>query len=153
MAVTHSMFAAGLKNVINANLANIGSSTTEQLTLSLLTSAYVAAVDVSTDEWWSDILTHQVTSAYCGSTDYTTGVGGKTIDGVSLATTGNATLLLSSTDVVFTTTGSIKAYCGVSRATSYLVTFIDFDGEQESVDGTFRVNWNSSGLIRFTVTT
>jgi len=149
MAVTHSMFAAGLKNVINSNLKNIGSSSTEQLTLSLLTSAYVAAVDLSTDEYWADISTHELTTAYTGSTDY----AAKTIDGVSLATTGNATLLLSSTDVVFTTTGSIKAYCGVSRATSYLVTFIDFDGEQESVDGTFRVNWNSSGLIRFTVTT
>ena len=153
MAVTHSMFAAALKNAVNGTLGDIGSSGTKQLTLSLLTSAYVAAVDVSTDEWWSDILTHQVTSAYCTSTDYSTSIGGVTIDDVSLVTTGNATLLLSSTDVVFTTTGSIKAYCGVARATSYLVSFIDFDGEQESVDGTFRVNWNSSGLIRFTVTT
>ena len=151
MAVTHSMFAAGLKNVINANLKNIGSSSTEQLTLSLLTSEYVA--NVSTDEWWTDILTHQVTSNYCGSSDYTTAASGVTIDGVSLVTSSNATILVSTTDVIFCTSGSIKAYGGVARATSYLVSYIDFDGEQESVDGSFRVNWNSSGLIRFSVTT
>ena len=147
MSVTHSMYAAGLKNVINAKLANIGSSSTEQLTLSLMTSDYIDTVTIATDEYWAAVSTAQISTG----TDYTP--GGVTIDGVSLATTGNATLLLSSTDVVFTTTGSIAAWAGVVRASSYLVSFIDFDGEQESVDGTFRVNWNSSGLIRFTVTT
>jgi hypothetical protein len=138
------MFAAGLKNAVNQTLGNIGSSDTNQLTLSLMTSDYTA--NIATDEWWSDISANQVTTD-----DYTP--GGETIDKVSLVTSSNATILVSTTDVIFCTSGSIKAYGGVARATSYLVSYIDFDGEQESVDGSFRVNWNSSGLIRFSVTT
>jgi hypothetical protein len=141
------MFAAGLKNVINGNIGNIGSSATEALTLSLMTSDYIDSVAIATDEYWASISTGQISTG----TDYTP--GGLNVAGVSLATTGNATLLLSSTDVVFTTTGSIAAWAGVVRASSYLVSFIDFDGKQESVDGTFRVNWASTGLIRFEVTT
>jgi len=147
MAVTHSMYAAGLKNVIQSNLSKIDSSGDQQLTLSLMSSAYIDNVVIATDEYWAGISADQISTG----THYTP--GGVTIDGISSTTTGNATLLLSSTDVVFCTSGSIAAWAGVVRATSYLVSFIDFDGEQESVDGTFRVNWNSSGLIRFTVTT
>ena len=149
MAVTHSMFAAGLKNLINGSIGNIGSSATEALTLSLLTSDGHAAISLSTDEYWAEISANEISTAHNNSTDY----AAKTIAGTSLGSSGNATLLLSSTDVVFTTTGSMKAYCGVTRASSYLLSFIDFDGEQESVDGTFRVNWATTGLIRFEVTT
>jgi len=153
MAVEHTMYGAGLKNMLNGSIGNIGSSGTELVTLSLMTSAAVAALDLSTDEYWADVLANQVSTTYCGSTDYSTADGGKPLTGVSLATTGMATLFASSTDVVFTTTGTVKAWAGVLRATSYLVSFIDFDGEQKSENGTFRVNWNSSGIIRFSVTT
>jgi hypothetical protein len=145
MAVTHKLYGTSMKNMLINNITSL-SSTDTAVTLSLLTSAHTFT---QANEYWATVSANELTTTYTGSTDY----AGQVLTGKTITSTGDVSTIFDAADVTFTSTGNIKAYHGVLRASSYLISSINFDGEQESVGGEFSVNWNSSGIFWINVST
>jgi len=86
---------------------------------------------------------------------YTT--GGATLSGVTVTQTGNDAAF-DATDVTWTASGGTlgpAAYAILyndTDANDPPVAFVDFGGNQSAGDGTdFKVIWNASGIVTFTV--
>jgi len=140
MAVTHALYGTSMKNLMNGNITDIASTT---ITLSLMTSDHSFN---QAHEYWADVSANQLTTD-----DYTP--GGEALANTALTSTDDVSTIFDADNVQFTAAGDITAYHAVLRASSYLISGIDFDGEQQSVGGEFSVNWNSSGIFWVTVAT
>lgn len=49
-----------------------------------------------------------------------------------------------------TASGAVVYQSGATPATSYLIQYVDFGGNQTSSNGTFQIVWNSSGILNVT---
>ena len=144
MAVTHKLYGAAMKNMLNNNITDLNSSGTTTLTFSLMTSEHSFAQG---NEYWGTISANETSSGTAGSTNY----AAQTLTTIALASSGDRLTLFDADDVTFTSTGNVLAYHGILRASSYLISSIDFDGEQKSVAGEFKLNFASTGVFTITV--
>ena len=147
MAVTHKLYGPFLKNLANGNIGNIGSTAADiPISVRIMTSAHSFTV---ANEYWATVSANQASSASTGSTDYR--AGGKLITGTALSYSTRVTTLTATSETVFSTGGDIKGFFAVLAASSYLVSCIDFDGEEASVDGEFKITWADKKILTMTV--
>lgn len=91
-----------------------------------------------------------------GANGYTT--GGQALTGVAVTTITTNDASFTANEVVWTATGGpIAASFGIlyndTDTSDPPLAFINFDGSQTAGDGTdFKVIWNASGIVTFTVT-
>lgn len=144
MAVTHNLYAPGQKNIMNGTIDLVA----DTIKVALMTSDFTFTV---TDEDFVD--THE-----CTDTDYTT--GGEILPIVSgdiTTATNTVTVDTSAADstTVFTAEGDITASYAViydsTPATPKLISCVDFDGQEQSVSGEFKITWHNDGLFTVTV--
>ena len=147
MAVTHKLYGNSMKNILNGNFNNLG-STASVIKVALMTSAHTYS---AANEVFADVSTNQTSTATYG--DYT--AGGITATGKSLAYADRVTTLKSTDDVIFCSTGTITAYHAVVyedlSTNKYLLSSIDFDGVQSAVSGEFKVAWTDDKILTVTV--
>ena len=148
MAVTHTLYGPVLKNLAGGSI-NLGTSSTD-LRLLLMTSELTFN---QANEYWATVSTHEATTTYTGSTDYTMGTGGKVLTGVSLSYSTRITTMSATSKATFTSTGTIKAFHAVLAASSYLVSCVSFGEEKASAGGEFSVQWSTGGILTNTVGT
>jgi hypothetical protein len=149
MAVTHKWYGPGMKNVQNGNITSLSSSDVT-IKCALLSSDHTFT---QSHETWSQIVANEVTS-----TDYST--GGVALSNKMISYADRITTFATSSDsweTTFTSTGSITARYGVvyhegsSAATSYLLSCVDFGETRSCAVGTFKITWDSSGILQTTV--
>ena len=148
MAVTHTLYGPSLKNTADGKMA-LGSSSTDIRVL-LMTSEHTFT---QANEYWATVSTNEVTTGYCGSTDYKDGQGGHVLGGLSLSYSSRITTWSATSKATFTSTGTIKAFYAVTAASSYLISCIDFGEEKASADGEFAIQWSTDGIFTNTVGT
>ena len=146
MAVTHKLYGNSMLNSANGNIPNMGSTASAQIYVKLMTSAHTFTV---ANQYWNDVSANEQTTGTVGSTSYT--VGGKLLTGTSLAYLTRVTTLSATSETEFTDTGDIIGFYAVLTASSYLVSCVDFDGKQQSVDGKFAINWADNKILTITV--
>ena len=132
-----------MKNLSNGNISAL---TTEMRVALMSTSGFSFDQD---NEYWATISTGQLSTAT--SVSYPS--SGVVLGGPSLSYGSRITTLSATSETVFTSTGSITASYAVIHASSYLVSCIDFDSVQASVDGKFAVAWTDSKVLTITVGT
>ena len=148
MAVTHKLYGPFLNNLMNSTgiMANSIGSTALEIRVFLMTSGHVFNQD---HQYWSQISTDNQSSGLAGSTDYnSTGV---LLNGKDLAYAARITTLSASSFTEFSTGGNLIGYYAVLAASSYLMSCVDFDGEQKSVAGEFKINWTDAKIMTNTV--
>lgn len=117
---------------------------TDDIAVALVTSDYTP--DINTHESFDDI-TNEVTGD-----GYT--AGGETIANTTVTkdNTDNAGVFegdnVSWTDSTITAAGAILYKRTGTATTSWLIGYLDFDGDQSSNVGTFEIQWDSNGIIR-----
>ena len=131
------------KSDLMASNVNLSSATIYTM---LVTSGY--SPNVKTDLMRSNV-TNEVTG-----TGYTS--GGASITGLSVATdttndagwwTGNNVSWSSST---ITARGAVVFKSTGAATTDRLICYFDFGSDQTSTNGTFTIQWSTSGIIRLT---
>lgn len=134
----------------NANLQaysgginDLGSSLTT-VKCGLLASSYTPSQDTHAD--WSTVSPYEITAS-----GYT--AGGAEITSKSLTLTGN-TVTFDGADVQWTSTATITARYAVvyEVGSSYLLSYHDFEADESATNGTFTVQWNSSGIMQISAT-
>ena len=144
MAVTHYLYGNAIKNMLTNSITDL-SSTTTAITLALMSSDHSFT---QSHEQWGSVSANEISSTgdYARAT-----MSGHTVGYNARVTNFDAV------DVNFGSTVSIAAYAAVvlfgtgASTGDLLISSIDFDGKEESVDGTFEVQWNSTGLFTITV--
>ena len=116
----------------------------------LVTASYVPQLD--TDAFQSDVSGE---IPFGGATGYLS--GGKTLTGVSLASTTNGDSILTwdAANVSWTAStitgaaGAVIYNQSLSAATTArpLIAYIDFGGAFSTTSGTFEIQWNASGIF------
>ena len=150
MAVTHKLYGPAIKNIFNGNMGALDSTATT-IRVALMSSNHTFT---QSNETWSQVEANEISST---ANDYST-AGGEELTGKSLAYSARVTTFDGSSETSFTSTGSITAYHAVlyqestaGSTASYLLSSIDFDGEQRSVNGTFKLTYSTSGIFTTTV--
>ena len=142
MAVSHKLYGPAMKNLANGNISAL--TTEMRVALMSTDSAFSFTQD---NEYWATISTGQLSTSTV--TDYPS--SGVVLGGPSLAYAARITTLSATSETVFTSTGSISSAFAVIHASSYLVSCIDFDGTQASVDGKFAVAYTDDKVMTITV--
>ena len=144
MAVTHKLYGPFLKNLTASTgiLADGLASTATEISVRLMTSEHVFDQD---HQYWSDVSTDEQSTSSTGTEDYTK--GGQLLVGKALSYSTGVTTLTASSDVSFGSTVDVIGFFGVLTASSYLVSCIDFDGEEKSVGGVFKVTWTDNKVL------
>ena len=152
MAVTHNWFGPGLENILNGTIDLVS----DTIKVALFKEAYSPA---EADENYVD--THE-----CDSEDYLNeggagaGEGGQTLPITATEInydTGEVKIKTSvaAGETVFTSEGTISAYYAViyseTPATSKLISWVDFGGEEASTDGEYKITWTNGELQKFNV--
>jgi hypothetical protein len=146
LAVTHKLYGNSMLNSANGNIPNMGSTASAEIYVKLMTSAHTFAV---ANQYWADVSANEQSTATASSTDYIT--GGKLLTNTSLAYAARITTLSATSETVFSTGGNISGFHAVLTASSYLVSCVDFGGEEKSVAGEFKINWADSKILTITV--
>jgi hypothetical protein len=114
---------------------------TDTIKVALMTNSHSF---VSTDTSSSSVLTNQITG-----TGYTT--GGATLAGQSVtegaSTKWDATTDTEWTSATFSAWHAVLYDTTVDATTNNVICSIDFNGEQAVSTGTFKIIWNSSGIM------
>lgn len=139
------------KTYSNANLQafsggiNDLGSTATTVKCALLDSGYTPNQDTNAD--WSTISANEITASGYSA-------GGAEITTKSLTLTGN-TVTFDGDNVQWTSTATITArYAVVYEVTSsYLLCYHDFEADESATNGTFTVQWNSSGIFQVSAST
>ena len=145
MAVTHQLYGPAMAN-ISKNLIGDLSSTGTIINVHLMTSAHSVDQD---NEYWATVSANETSSGTAGSTNYEM----KTLDGKAIGYATRVTTFTATSETVFSTGGNITAYYAVLAASSYLYSCVNFDGEEKSVAGEFKINWTDSKISTITVAT
>ena len=147
MAVTHTLYGPFMKNLSNAGIGGLAAVSTE-FTVFLMSSDFAFSQD---HEYWAQVSSDEQSTDFAGSTEYV--AGGKELTERSLAYAARVTTFSASTYTSFSTGGNISGFFAVLAASSYLVSCVDFDGEEKSVAGEFKINWTDSKVLTMTVGT
>jgi len=144
MAVTHNWFGPGLENILNGTIDLVG----DTIKVALFKEAYSPD---EADEDYDD-------TDECDSEDYQN--GGQTLP-ITAADinydAGEVKIKTSAEDgeTVFTSEGTISAYYAViyseTPETSKLISWVDFGGEEASVDGEYKITWTNAELQKFNI--
>lgn len=140
MAVTHNVFGPGLENILNGTINLHG----DVIKVALMKQAYSPS---ESDEEWDN--THE-----CDDADYTPGgeVLPITVNEInySIGKVIISTSLLGG-ELIFTEEGVITAYYAViySATRDKLISWVDFDGEEEASGGEFKITWTAGEIIEF----
>jgi len=139
------------KTYSNANLQafsgginNLGSTATT-VKCALLDNTYTPNQDSHAD--WSTI-----SSAEISASGYS--AGGAEVTTKSLSLTGNV-VTFDGDNVQWTSTATITARYAVvyDTGSSYLLCYHDFESDESATNGTFTVQWNSSGIFQVSAST
>ena len=141
MAVTHKLYGPAMKNILDGTV-DLGGHTFK---VALMSSGFNFNQD---NENWGDVSTHQNTDA-----DYTAGGITLSIASTQMTYATRVTSVVCSSETVFSTEGTISAYHAVvySTATNKLLSAVDFNGKEASVDGEYKITWTDSKLFTVTV--
>ena len=139
MAVTAFMYAEGVVNAYDGNI-DFSSST---IKVALLDSNYTP--DQDTHATWAAISGDEVAGA-----GYT--AGGDTLTSKTNANTANV-IKLDAADVTWSASTITAAYAVIYDSVSgYLISYVDFGGDQTSSNGDFKITWSASGIVEITCT-
>jgi len=146
MAVTHKLYGPAMKNILDGTV-DLGPDTFK---VALMSSGFSFDQD---HEDWADVSTHQIS----GTGDYTAGGIELTVNSSEITHstgTGISTVVCSS-ETVFSTEGTISAHHAVvyGSTSDKLLSAVDFNGEEDSVDGEYKITWTDSKLFTITVST
>jgi hypothetical protein len=155
MAVTHTLYGPFMKNLASSGaagnetrLGSLDTTSTERFSVILMSSDFVFN---QAHEYWAQVSSDQQSTDFAGSTDYE--AGGKPLAERSLAYSNRVTTWSASTYTSFSTGGNIIGFFAVVAASSYLVSCVDFGGEEKSVAGEFKINWTDAKVLTMTVGT
>ncbi len=135
-----------LENLLRARIYDLNSSGTE-VSVYLLGDGYT--FDENHDNW-AQIVQHEVDD------DIYPDYGGpeEILNKVVAYDTGPHEVSLDGDDVEFTPEGNIAANYAVivdttdpANVDQRLIACVDFEGEEESVDGRFEIRWHGDGII------
>ena len=148
MAVTHKLYGPFMKNLSESTgvLANSLGSTALEIKVVIMTSEHVFNQD---HEYWSQISTDEQSTSTTGNEDYVK--GGQLLNGKDLSYAARITTVTASSYTSFTTGGDIIGYYAVLAASSYLMSCVDFDGQEKSVAGEFKINWTDAKIMTMEV--
>lgn len=146
MAVTATAYLNGIENLNNGTVDWDDNATTT-IKVALLTSS--AAPNQDTDVHWSDVSANEITG-----TGYTAGGTALGSRAISLDAANNY-IQLTGGNVSWTTSTLTARYAIVYKdtgtaATSPLLGFVNFGADMSSSAGTFAINWDATGVIRYT---
>jgi len=101
-----------------------------------------------TDTVWGDVSGFQVTG-----TNYTAGGMAMATAGNSISRSGRVVRFVSTTDPKWenSTIDATHAVLYSDGATKHLISMIDFEGEESSVDGDFEISWTDTFVFTITV--
>lgn len=148
MAVTHNLYGPFLKNMADGTLGDIGATGTVNINVMIMTSAHSYNKD---HEYWSQVSANEQSTTTTGNEDYE--AGGQLLTGTATTYTGGTLTLTATSETVLTTGGDVSGYYAVLAASSYLVSHVDFDGEEKSVDGEFKITWTDAKIFTNSVST
>jgi hypothetical protein len=143
MAVTHKLYGPFLKNIMTSTIGDIGAA---EFRVKIMTDGHAFNQD---HEYWSQVSANEQSTSTTGNEDYEE--GGQLLVGVETSYTDKITTLSASSETEFTTEGDVSGFYAVVCASSYLVSCVDFDGEEKSVQGTFKITWTDNKILTNTV--
>lgn len=142
MAVSIYWFSNAILNLLKAK----GDLSAITIKVMLTTSSY--AVNKNTHDFRDDVTNEVTCTGYVA--------GGKTLTTVTLAISSNV-VTLDADDILWTVTGTLTAryaiiYASIgSAATDFLIGYVDFGGDVTAIDGTFKITWNTAGILKGTI--
>ena len=141
MVVTHKLYGPAMKNILDGTVDLDGHT----FKVALMSSGFSFNQD---DANWDN--THEISS-----TDYTNDGETLAIAGTDMTYNGGVTAVVCSSETVFSTEGTISAHHAVvyGSTTDKLLSAVDFNGEEGSVDGEYKITWTDSKLFTITVST
>ena len=140
MAVTHKLYGPAMKNILDGTVDLDGHT----FKVALMSSGFSFNQD---DANWDN--THEI-----GSTgDYTAGGITLSIASTDMTYSNRVTTVVCSSETVFASTGTISAHHAVvyGSTSDKLLSAVDFNGEEASVDGEYKITWTDSKLFTVTV--
>ena len=135
---------------MTGNIPSLASTATD-IKLALMTSVHTYNKD---HKWWSSVSANEVSTALGSTSGH---YASKSLVTKTVGYTDRVTKFDSS-NVSFGTTVSMYGYHAVAyyNTTSTdkpLISSVDFGQKEESVAGSFSVNWNAAGIFTATVST
>ena len=122
---------------------------TDTIKVALLTSSYTPNQD--THDYFDDVSSTEVSG-----TGYT--AGGETLSSKSISYDGSTNIItLDAADVTWASSTITARYAVVydatpgTNATRPLIGYVDFGSDQSSSSGNFTITWDSTGIVRITV--
>ena len=144
MAVTLKLYSNAPLSLLLDKMGDLSGETT--LKCALCTSTYTP--DQDAHNFFDDITNEVVGTGYTA--------GGKIMTTTNPTVTGRVTTF-DCADTQWTSStitaryAIIYDYTGGTAATNALIAWVDFDGDKSTENGTFKIAWNASGLLTFTV--
>ena len=145
MAVTIHLYSNFPVTLLTGKLGDLSGETT--LKCLLCTSTYTPSQD---DHNYHDDITNEVAAAG----NYSTGgeiITTTTVGATARVTTFDAADTQWTSSTITARYAVIYDYTGGSSATNALVCYIDFGENKTSENGTFKLQWNGSGIFTVTV--
>ena len=141
MVVKHTLYSPFMKNIANGNITDLESTT---ILVSLMATAGFSFTQAN--EYWATVSGAKSTYASYPSS-------GVVLGGTALASSGRVTILTATSETQFCSSGTISSPFAVLHVSSYLVSCVDFDGVESSVDGEFKITWTDDKVLTMTVAT
>lgn len=147
MAVTAKWYGLGLLGQYSTTAARRVDWDADTIKVALCTSSYTPNQD--THDFYNDL-----TNEVANGNGYTTGGAALTTSAPSYDTTSNE-MRLDADDVSWTSASFTARYAVVykdtgSGATSPLLGYVDFGGDETVSSGTFQITWDSTGVLKIT---
>jgi hypothetical protein len=143
MTVTAFWYHSGPAKIVAGSVLWTGADTGGTVKAALMKPAYTP--NHATDINWSDISTNEFSSA-----GYTAGGSALLAASRTVTTSGTSTILDSTTNPAWTGVTGTAAYAVIYRdmltgaATSPLLGYVDFGGNEVVSSGTFTLTWHAS---------
>ena len=143
MAVTHKLYGPAMKNILDGTVDLDGHT----FKVALMSSGFSFDQD---HENWAQVSTGEISS----TGDYDGGIT-LPIASTDMTYSGGVSTVICSSETVFSTEGTISAHHAVvyGSTSDKLLSAVDFDGEEASVDGEYKITWTDSKLFTITVST